>query len=383
MISDVPFGCFLSGGIDSSTNAVLMSRALGHPVQTFSVGYHLEKYNELQWSQRIANLIGTKPNEIILTEKELLEFIETGPYFLDDLNSDYISFPVFYLSKFTRQKGVIVIQIGEGSDEIFAGYQTYLNAFKLYNLFWQKLARLPAFLRKAVWGAAENFSACRFSVYQRYLERLAKKQNPFWGLAEAFPEYQKKRLLTLEFQKNLPTNLIHEQFVQKIYKQIKTIDPAADFLKQLTYLELKHRLPELLLARADKMTMAHSVEGRVPFLDKRLVELSFTIPSWLKFKQNQPKYILKKTVEKILPPEIVWRTKQGFSAPMNEWLKPHTPTGHYLSQKIFNSKLKELNILNYNYVRDLIRANCYHNNGHIFRIWNLIMLSVWYDYWFG
>jgi asparagine synthase (glutamine-hydrolysing) len=381
MVSDVPFGCFLSGGIDSSTNAALMSQALGKPVETFSIGSKFEKYNEFKYSRKMAEFLGAKSHEAELDENNLTDFLEKFPYYADDLNGDYICLPVFYLSQLTRRNGVIVVQIGEGSDEIFSGYGTYLLAFNLYQKWWKRLSGLPDFMKKMPWEMAKSIGASRLDFHKEYLRRMAFGQEPFWGLATAFSDYQKEKLTTDDFQKNVPLSLSYS-VVKKYYDEASETDPQADFLKKMTYLEIKHRLPELLLARADKMTMAHSVEGRVPFLDRRLVELAVSMPSEIKTKNKEPKYILKKAVEGIIPDEIIWRKKQGFSTPMNEWLKPDSPVSGKIMDEMLKSKIRERNIFNYGYVEKLSSSGRYEDNAHIFRLWNMITLSSWYDYWF-
>lgn len=381
MVSDVPFGCFLSGGIDSSTNAALMSEVLGKPVETFSIGSRFEKYNEFYYSRKIAKMLRAKNHEIIIDENDLRDFLTKFAYYSDDLNGDYVCFPLFCLAQFTRQNGVVVTQIGEGSDEIFAGYNMYLRAFQLYERWWKQLHRFPTAFARGIFELVKLVPIESFDFAKEYIRRLAFNQKPFWGLAIAFSDYQKEKLLTDDFKKRVPISLSYAM-IKKYYDEIEHIDPDADFLKKMTYWEIKYRLPEFLLARADKMTMAHSLEGRVPFLDHRLVELAFSIPTEIKFKNDQPKYVLKKAVENILPPEIISRKKQGFSTPMNEWLKLSSPISKEMTEIIFRSKIKERNILNYEYIKKLIASDRYNDNAHIFRLWNLITLSLWYDYWF-
>lgn len=381
MVSDVPFGCFLSGGIDSSTNAALMSEALGRPVETFSVGSKdFQKYNEFQYSRQMAKFLKTKPHELLTDDSHLLEFLKQYAYFADDPNGDQVCVPLFWLSEFTRKNGVIVIQVGEGSDEIFSGYNAYLKAANLHQYAWQWLEKLPDFSKKILFDSSRFLKHPRFDFYKEYLLRLKNNQEPFWGNAIAFGDYQKEKLLAPQFKNKLSESSY--SIIENYYNEIKEFDNEADFLKRLTYLEIKHRLPELLLMRADKMTMAHSIEARVPFLDKRLVELAFQIPTNIKTKNNEPKYILKESVEGIIPSEIIWRKKQGFATSMSEWLKPNSATSKQLTDIIFNSKLKERNLLNYDYVQKLIYSHQYQNTEHNFRIWNLITLSLWYDYWF-
>ncbi len=381
MVSDVPFGCFLSGGIDSSTNAKLMSEALGKPVKTFSVGSkNFDKYNEFEYSRLMAKKLGTNPHEVLIEEKHMLEFVEKYAFFADDPNGDQVCLPLFYLSKLTRDNGVIMVQIGEGSDELFGGYDTYLKAWQLYSRWWKKLETLPSFIKKALFTGSAILSHPKFDFPRAYLKRLAENQNPFWGNAVAFSDFQKEKLLSLKFKKKFE-NYSSYEIVENFYRQIGEIDNSADFFKRATYLELKNRLAELLLMRADKMTMAHSIEARVPFLDKRIVELSFRLPTEMKFKGGNTKYILKRAVEGIIPDKIIWRKKQGFSTSMSEWLKPESKISGRLLDIIRNSKLRERKILNYDYVEKLISS---HHRGveNNFRIWNLITLSLWYDYWF-
>lgn len=383
MVSDVPFGCFLSGGVDSSLNATLMSRALGRPVETFSVGYkNFEEKNEFEYSRLVAKSLGAVPHEILLDESHMHEFLGQYAFYADDPNGDQVCFPLFWLSKLAKESGVTVIQIGEGADEIFSGYNTYVKAVNLYKN-WRKLENGGAAMKKLLAGLAEIIPSAKFDQAKEYLDRLVLKQEPFWGLAVAFGDRLKSKLTTQEFKNKIRESSY--KVIESYYEELEKLDPGADFLERMIYVEIKNRLPEFLLARADKMTMAHSVEGRVPFLDKDLVELAFNMPSAVKIKNGEPKYILKKVAEEIIPKniqqEIIWRKKQGFANPIGEWLRSDTEISRELKTVVFNSKLRERNILNYDQVRYLMNA---HQKGvdHNFRLWNLIALSLWYDRWF-
>ncbi len=383
MVSDVPFGCFLSGGIDSSTNAALMTEALGKPVVTFSVGSkRFDKYNEFEHSRKVAKFLGTEPHELLIDDSHLEQFLHEYPYYADDPNGDQVCVPLFWLSKFTKQSGVTVIQIGEGSDEIFTGYNTYLRAIKLYQTWWRWLEKLPQGAKTTGSELVNLLRHPKFDFHKEYARRLADNQEPFWGNAVAFGDYEKEKLLTDDFKRR-HARWSSYPVVEKIYEEIDKMDTAADFLKRLTYLELKHRLPELLLMRADKMTMAHSLEGRVPFLDTRLVELAFHIPTDIKIKNGVSKYILKKSVEGIIPNDIIYREKQGFATSMSEWFKPNSPVEKNLINIIQSSKLRRRNILNHNSIDRLIDAHQHKGVEHNFRLWNLVTLSLWYDYWFA
>lgn len=382
MVSDVPFGCFLSGGIDSSTNAALMSRALGKPVETFSIGVEdYQKYNEFRYSREIAGRLGARTHEKIVGRKDLLEFLPEYGFYADDPNGDQICFLVFYLARLTREAGVIVAQVGEGSDEIFAGYETYRRALNLHERIWKHVERLPGFLRRAPFALGRAFfSDPRHDFKNGYLDRLARGREPYWGNAIAFSDYQKEKLLTADYQRQV-AELPAYRFIAEQYKAARAADAQADFLKQMTYLELKVRLSELLLMRVDKMAMANSIEARVPFLDRRLVELALSIPPEIKFKNGTPKHILKQAVRGVIPDAIIDRKKQGFGAPLAEWLRDKEGNRAF-TDIIFKSRLRDRNILNYEYVQKLIAAHQTGRADHNFRIWNLISLSLWHDYWF-
>ncbi len=381
MVSDVPFGCFLSGGIDSSINAALMSEALGKPVETFSVGYRdFESKNEFRYSRKTAKILGAKNHEILLDQSHMETFLEQYAHYADDPNGDQACFPIFWLSKLTHDAGVTVIQIGEGSDEIFAGYDAYVRAAQLYEK-WRWLKNVPGAVKPAASGAVKALlGLVHLNSGKEFAERIIHGQEPFWGLATAFGDHAKENLLAREFRRRM--NEKSYPLIEKIYEDVLERDPQSDFLKRIVYLEIKHRLPEFLLARADKMTMAHSVEGRVPFLDKRLVELALNMPSDTKIKGGQTKYILKKAVEGIIPDEIIWRKKQGFGTPIGEWLKDDSPISKKMTDVIMGSGLRERNILDYGYVEKLLSSHKKGKTDQSFKIWNLTTLSLWYDRWF-
>lgn len=383
MVSDVPFGCFLSGGIDSSTNATLMSEALGTPVETFSVGSKgFGQYNEFEYSRRTARTIGARTHETLIDEASAIEFLERFPALMDDPVGDQACLPLYYLARLARENGVIVVQVGEGSDELFAGYETYRSAQRLYTSLWRFLERLPAPVRRLPYAVSSLSQSPRLDFAKEYLYRLAEGEEPFWGLAFAFGGHHLRSLLTPAAHTRLGA-VPAAAIINNLYAAVDAADSHADFLKRITYIELKQRLGEFLLMRADKMIMAHSVEGRVPFLDRRLVELSFHIPTALKFKNGEPKYILKRAVEGIIPDDVIRRKKQGFGTPISEWLRKGSPIAERLADTVRHSRLRERGLMNYDYIERLIAAHARGAANHSFRIWNLVTLSRWYDHWFA
>ncbi len=376
MVSDVPFGCFLSGGIDSSTNAVLMSRALGEPVKTFSIGFRdYPKYNELEYSRKINSLLGATSYETLIGEEELMDFLPKLAWHADDPNGDPVCLPVYYLSKLIRESGVIMAQVGEGADELFAGYNHYLMITTFWKKYLKFFKKLPSGVKQTVLKLSSTVKKNSFETEREIVRRLSYNQELFWGGAIAFTEFQKEKLLSNDFKKNIIDCLSYD-IISKYYTEIDQKYPQADFLARMIYVELKVRLPELLLMRVDKMASAHSIEARVPFLDPKLIQLALQIPMYLKLKNNETKYILKKAVENILPHEIIYRKKQGFGSPVAELLVLPKWNSFFLDL-ILQSDFITQGYFNKKYICYLFQKPTEYS----FCIWNLITLALWHNKW--
>ena len=316
-VSDVPVGVFLSGGIDSSTNAALFSEGEGGPVKTFSIGYQGEYQsyqNELHYARQMAELVKADHHELLLTQDDLLDFLPTMVYLQDEPIADPVCVPVYYVSKLARDNGVIVCQVGEGSDELFWGYPGWKTSLEL-----QKYDDLPVprmFKKLGLMGL--QWLGKDASHYYEWLRRGAYDVPVFWGGAEAFYETQKKRLLSPRLRKQFDGYTSWEA-LKPIRQRFEEKSWEKSHLSWMSYLDLNLRLPELLLMRVDKMSMGVSLEGRVPFLDHKFVELAMGIPEAIKTKDGVLKYILKKSVRGLIPDELIDRKKQGFGVPVYEW----------------------------------------------------------------
>lgn len=375
MISDVPFGVFLSGGIDSSTNVALMSELMDRPVDTFSVGYKdFKEYNEFNYARKVAEIFKTNHHEILIDAKDALEFFPKLVYHQDEPIADPVCIPLYFVSKLARENGTIVVQVGEGSDEEFAGYPWMLRELRMSKINDIIFKNFPSFINKLLY----TFNSYLWSEEGKlleldYIRRIKDRQEIYWGGAINFTIEHKKKLIS-----SLTNNTY--QIVKSIYQKYHNKSKVDDTLRKMIYLEFKNRLPELLLMRCDKMSMATSIETRVPFLDYRLVEFSFKINSKVKIKNNITKYILKKSVEGIIPDEIIYRKKQGFAAPMNYWLRNELAdfTKHYL----LNSKIHKLNLFNKDFIKFLADSPLSGRYDFVQNTWNLLNLFMWYDYWF-
>ena len=378
MMSDVPFGVFLSGGIDSSTNVALMAELMDRPVDTFSVGFRdLEKYNELGYARQIAKEFRTNHHEIIIDHRMAFDFLPKLIYHQDEPIADPVCIPLYFVSKLARDNGTIVIQVGEGSDEQFAGYPAYLRELRFYEWLWRPYRAVPSFVRSPIFRLASGYLRPKqMFLLLDYIRKATERDELFWGGVNIFTETHKKMLLSRHW-----SNRSHsaQLLAQDWHKAILERDSHADYLKRMIYLEFKNRLPELLLMRVDKVSMATSVEARVPFLDHRLVEYSMTIPKQLKFRKGEPKYILKKAVEGIIPNNIIYRKKQGFAAPVNEWLRSEWSS--FAESRIRNSRLMHRNIFRTEFIDTLIKSHRSGRREEGMPLWALLNLALWYDRW--
>ncbi len=381
MMSDVPFGVYLSGGVDSSANVALMSRLMDRPVTTFCVGFEGQPgYNELDEARAVARHFGCDHHEVILSARDLQDTVPDLIHHQDEPIADWVCVPLYHLARVTKRSGTTVVQVGEGSDEQFFGYPGYLSVYHRERGFGASLRRLPLPLRRALHGSA----AALAKVLDRGGDRLdllrcaASEETSFWGGAIAFRGDEKRELLS-ESARRRCDGFDSYRIVAAFWDRISRAKPESDFGERMVYLELKQRLAELLLMRVDKMTMAAGVEARVPFLDYRLVEYTMRIPTELKIKGGVPKYLLKKALKGILPEAVLHRRKQGFGAPVSEWFAGELY--RFAEDAILSSRIRELDLLDYDVVRRMLEEHRAGKRERAFLLWNLFNLSRWYDYW--
>ena len=398
MMSDVPFGVFLSGGLDSTANVALMSELMSRPVSTFTVGFEDHTYlNELEHARFAARTFKTDHHEVMVDEKRMMEYLPEMVHSQDEPIADWVCIPLYFVSKLARDNGTIVVQVGEGSDEQFSGYGGYMRHLRLYRRYWQPYRRLPQSLQNAGVSVAKLIAAVagRGEAYADVIERAAGDREHFWGGANILGETAKRRLLSPQaFERNrvapfaeveglLPDGFVEPDSYKVIEHYMAECDrpPAKpDVLARMIYLEFKLRLPELLLMRVDKISMSTSIEARVPFLDHRLVEHSLGIPEGLKIKGNEPKYLLKRACEGLVPDSVIQRKKRGFGAPMADWLRGEF--GRVAQDTIMSSRLRNEGLFNDDEITKMFQA---HRNGANFAapIWVTYNLTAWFDHWIG
>ena len=381
MMADVPFGVFLSGGLDSSANVALMARVMNRPVRTFSVGFKDHpSYNEFHYARKVAALFSTDHHEVEIGSRDLLDFMPDLIFHQDEPIADWVCVPLHYVARLARQTGTIVVQVGEGSDEQFFGYDHYLRFYRNQARYFRRLMMLPRAVRRAAYEGARGlaFLLRRGGDRLDLLRSAAREETFFWGGAIAWREEEKRRLLSLDARLRIDGLNSHDVVLEIDRQAMKRLQDD-DFGKRMIYLELRNRLAELLLMRVDKITMASSVEARVPFLDHALVEFTMRLPTDLKIRGGRTKYLLKKAMTGILPDEIIHRPKQGFGAPVKEWLRGEL-YGEAFSA-VMHSRLRQENLLDYDHVERLFLAHRASSRDHSWHLWTLYNLSRWYDHW--
>jgi asparagine synthase (glutamine-hydrolysing) len=366
-VSDVPVGVFLSGGIDSSANATLFSENDSDPVRTFTIGYRgtYESYeNETGRARALAEHVGAEHHERFLEAGDLLDFTTTMVHHQDEPIADPVCVPLYFVSKLARDNGVVVCQVGEGADELFVGYPGWLRVLTVER--WSRIGlKGPArSLGRWLVDASPWRSGTRFE----YLRRAVHGEPVFWSGAGAFTEGEKAELVAPSVRQRLG-DVSSLEVVEPIWQRFREAawDPSP--VNWMAYVDLNLRLPELLLMRVDKMSMAASLEARVPFLDHHFVAMTLSIPADVRFRDKVPKAILKRALRGVVSDEIIDRKKQGFGLPLTEWYADQL-ADHIQSQ--IRRFTRESGLLTSEGIERVLVQ------GETARIWVLYNLAVWW-----
>ncbi len=361
LISDVPLGAFLSGGIDSSIIVSQMSQLSKSSVKTFSIGFEEEEFSELKYAKLIAEKYKTDHHEFIV-KPDAVKILPKLVWLYNEPYSDSSALPSYYVAEMTR-KHVTVALNGDGGDESFGGYDRYLlekyiknyNKIKLFHPLINRFISIlptPAHNKHIINKIKRFIKTSRLTPEQAYLNFLT-----------TFNFEEKTKLI------NQPEN----QEDKNIFFDFFNKNPDQDFISKATYSDIKRYLPEDLLVKMDMATMGNSLEGRSPFLDHELMELAAKIPSNLKINRSVKKYILKKTFAKELPKEILKRKKQGFGAPIIKWFE--NDLKYLFDELIFSQNCLIKEYADTNFIKKVAEEHGAEQNQH--KLWNLLCLETW------
>jgi asparagine synthase (glutamine-hydrolysing) len=350
LIADVPLGVFLSGGVDSSTITAIASNFSSEPIKTFSIGFYGAEYDETPYARNVAEYFGTAHTEewVDIDDANLLPKLI---YHADEPLADPAILPTYLISQVARKRVKVVLS-GEGGDEAFAGYDRYYSELRAY----KTLRYVPTVVKELVFKLGASFNE---SVLKRYLlyfgSRTTQENSYYYRL-----KLRDNGHLNTEIVQNCPSNnnalaLFHSQ---------------EDYLNCMLKFDIKYWLPDDLLMKVDKMTMANSLEARVPFLDHNLLQLAYESPPNLKLK----KHLLKVSVNEILPKDIMQRKKHGFDVPIKEWFKSDTLDG-YLSEE----KIKNTPYLNLDKIQEVWRRHRKESGDYSVLLWKCLCYVAWHD----
>ena len=367
------FGVFLSGGLDSSANVALMAELMDQPVRTFATapkGY--SRYDERRYASLVAERFGTDHHEVLIDAADMIDFLPQMVYHQDEPTADPTAIPQHFVSQLARDSGTIVVQCGEGSDELFHGYKGYAD----HRRYVVPFQRIPQPLRRGL-GTVAARAKRRLGRGIRHGEALydaSRSPQPYWGGNLCFRGEIKDQIVRQNASRAMPYVV-----AERHWRDADRLAHGADLFQKITYLELKHRLAELLLMRLDKITMASSVEGRDPFLDHHLVEFALALPPAMKYRHGVGKYALRCATAGLLPDEVLSRPKQGFGTPMEEWMRGDF--GARAQEQIRRSSLADRGLLDYRRVDELFAAHRAGRGDWHKHLWNLYNVSVWHDRW--
>ena len=371
LVSDVPLGAFLSGGMDSSTVVGLMSELSTRPVKTFSIGFEESSFNEMKYARTVADYFGTDHHEFTVKPRAI-EILPELIWHFDEPFADSSAIPTYYVSKITREHVTVALN-GDGGDETFAGYERYY-ADRLAEYY----IKCPASFRERVIDrflgrfpeTTEKKSLIkRLKKFTQAASLPAEQRYARW--MSTFTSETKKELYSGEL-KNRLSEVDSASYLEEVFSRAD----ANNFLDQLLFVDTNTYLPEDLLVKVDRMSMAHSLEARSPFLDHKLMEFAATIPYDLKLKGSRTKYILKKAMSKLVPIEILKRPKEGFGVPVSQWFKRELKELAY--QVLLEPRTQARGYFDYDYVRKILDGHQSGKVDHGARIWTLVNLELWH-----
>jgi asparagine synthase (glutamine-hydrolysing) len=364
LVSEVPLGAFLSGGVDSSTVVAMMARATEQPVKTFSIGFSEANFDELKYARLTAERYKTDHHEFVVTP-DVCRLVEEIVWHHDEPFADASSIPTYVVSKLAREHVTVVLS-GDGGDELFGGYERYLihqgrNGFEQIPRWFRRGVMLPLsrMLPRAVYGK-QFLRNVSLDGGARFVDSLSY-----------FGDAAKRNLLAGSMQKGL-----NGRNSSAAFEQIFDIPVSTSQIDRLLYLDSKTYLPGDILTKVDRMSMAHSIEARVPLLDSKLIEFVQTIPASLKLRGKTTKHILKLAMSDLIPSEIINRPKMGFGVPLKKWL--NNELREMLHDTLTDQRARERGLLNPRAVRDLLNEHSRGRRDNSLHLWGLLTLELWH-----
>jgi asparagine synthase (glutamine-hydrolysing) len=379
MIADVPLGAFLSGGVDSSTIVAYMQKQSSRPVKTFTIGFREENYNEAVYAKEVARHLGTDHTELYVSAEQAMEVIPKIPIIYDEPFSDSSQIPTYLISQLTRKK-VAVSLSGDGGDELFGGYNRYFWGSSI----WGKIGKIPPQPRKLLAQIISSVPPSGWDDIYKILKSVTpeKLRQPDFGnklhkLAKILGATNADSMflgLTSLWDKssNLVRNTTHGK---TILGQSHSRSGIKNFAQRMMFLDAMNYLPDDILVKVDRASMAVGLETRVPFLNHHLIEFAWRTPLSMKIKNGQGKWLLRQVLYKYVPKELIERPKMGFAVPIGTWLRG--PLRDWAEDLLDENRLKSEGFLNSTLVRDKWKEHLSGKKNWHHHIWTVLMFQGW------
>ena len=383
MIADVPLGAFLSGGIDSSAIVAIMQSESSRPVKTFSIGFHEDEYNEAVFAKQIAEHLGTDHTELYVTPEEAQSVIPKIPELYDEPFSDSSQIPTFLISELAR-KDVTVALSGDGGDELFGGYSRYLYGLDL----WNKMSKIPEPARNYIGNIILKTSPDTINKFVKPLMFLVPKQYRFqqFGqklqkLANAWNTTTRESIYRqfITLWPNANEIVINSDGIDNMVKHELTLKDINSFPEWMMFTDMVTYLPDDILTKVDRASMAVSLEVRVPFLDHRIVEFIWNQAPDVKIVKNVSKWLLREVLYKYVPKKLIDRPKMGFGVPIDHWLRG--PLREWAEDLISEERLKREGYLKPELVRARWEEHLSGNLSWHYHLWPVLMFQAWKERW--
>ena len=367
MISDVPLGAFLSGGIDSSAVVAMMQSLSSRPVKTYTIGFEEKGFNEAEHAKAIAAHLGTEHTEHTLSPREALEIIPQLPDMFDEPFADISAIPTYLVSKFARQSVTVALS-GDGGDEMLGGYARHIQGPKL----WKKMSLMPKILRTPLAKALRSVPVNRWdAIYPSHPQFGSKIHKSAEILALDSEDDIYQRLLSVSDEPALlsPQDLI----------ALPEISAQFSFAERMMLWDTLTYLPGDVLTKVDRATMAASLEARAPLLDSRIFDFVWTLPENMKIRGGTGKYLLREFLARHVPRELFERPKQGFNMPIGEWLRG--PLKHWAESLLDERTLKNQGLIDERAIRKIWHAHLDGQGNHAENLWSILMFQAWHQRW--
>jgi asparagine synthase (glutamine-hydrolysing) len=374
MISDVPLGAFLSGGLDSSTIVALMQQSSPRPVKTFCIGFHEAGFDEAAYARDVAAHLGTEHHELYLTGQDALDVIPKLPDIYDEPFADASQIPTYMVSRFAREHVTVALS-GDGGDEMLGGYVRHLVVPEM----WKRAGWMPPALRRMAAKGIASLPPATINKFvpgkPRFGERLHKAAE-FLAMDDAQAVYKTLAGLWLD-----PEGVVQGA---KETRPVSLEDPVwraqgLNFAEQLIYNDTVSYLPHDILTKVDRATMAVSLEARAPLLDRRVFEYVWRLPISMKIRKGRGKWLLRQVLGKYVPPEMFERPKQGFTVPIGEWLCG--PLRDWAEDLLDEKRLQGDGYLDAGVIRSAWVEHLAGRGNHAYRLWNVLMFQSWHQRW--